>query len=666
MNDSTPAAQSDGNYQVVALKYRPQSFGDLIGQDHIAMALSNAINQSRVGHAYLFTGARGVGKTSSARIFAKCLNCENGPSTTPCNECDICQAVSAGEDVDVLEIDGASNRGIDEIRSLRSNAAVRPSRCRYKIYIIDEVHMLTMPAFNALLKTLEEPPGHVKFIFCTTDPQKIPITVLSRCQRFDFSPVQTDQIAQSLREIADQEGVAADVEALALLARRANGSMRDSQSLLEQLFSFCDDRIDVEHVHQLLGTADVGRIGEIASAMVAKDPATTLSLIHQASHEGVNSGQLASQLLGYFRDAMAVRVGCGTDTLLTCTGSDLKSLTEISDQLGLETVLTIVQVLDSAVVKMQSSLHARILLEVAAMRVCNLENLDAIADLAKQIVAGNTGQSNAIRPSVSPPPSRKIELTKVTPSTTSKKNEIAEPLGAETLPIPQTDADGSIPVSYSATSELVDRNTGSMATAAAVAHPAHAPKASHLSSQPVVSLATTAAPTHDGSQVAMVIAPAASASIKSTHVTKATTDQSAAKSGPPLSQLELERLWGRMVEAMGDMTGEMAAGYETIEWSGGHVIATLKEPYHASECNRTERKQKIESTLQEISGRRIVVGFKVSEKSAVAENQSIPRLSRSQQMRKLQENEFIKQAMDLFTADIVSFYKGKPAASSKG
>ena len=244
---STEANPTDPNasnqYQVVALRYRPQAFGDLVGQGHVARALSNAIESNRVGHAYLFTGARGVGKTSSARIFAKCLNCAKGPTPTPCNECDICNSVSVGEDVDVLEIDGASNRGIDEIRQLRSNAAIRPGRGRYKIYIIDEVHMLTQQAFNALLKTLEEPPGHVKFIFCTTDPQKIPITVLSRCQRYDFSPVQPNEITNRLKEIADNEGVKASDEALQLLARRANGSMRDSQSLLEQLFSFCGDDI---------------------------------------------------------------------------------------------------------------------------------------------------------------------------------------------------------------------------------------------------------------------------------------------------------------------------------------------------------------------------------------------------------------------------------------
>src|SRR6186713_2512816 len=210
----------DSEYVVVARRYRPQDFSQLIGQDQVSQALANAITTNRVGHAYLFTGARGVGKTSTARIFAKALNCVNGPTTTPCGVCDICQGIASGGDVDVIEIDGASNRGIDEIRQLRSNVNVRPSRARFKIYIIDEVHMLTMQAFNALLKTLEEPPEHVKFIFCTTEAEKIPITILSRCQRFDFAGVQTASIAQRLEQIAKAEGVEVESEAIEVLARR--------------------------------------------------------------------------------------------------------------------------------------------------------------------------------------------------------------------------------------------------------------------------------------------------------------------------------------------------------------------------------------------------------------------------------------------------------------
>ena len=195
-----PKENENAEYVVVARRYRPQTFGDLIGQQHVAESLEAAIQTGRVGHAYLFTGARGVGKTSAARILAKALDCAAGPTVIPCNQCEICLGVNGGEDVDVLEIDGASNRGIDEIRQLRSNVNIRPSRARFKIYIIDEVHMLTPPAFNALLKTLEEPPEHVKFIFCTTEPTKIPITVLSRCQRFDFAGIETEFIRERLAQ----------------------------------------------------------------------------------------------------------------------------------------------------------------------------------------------------------------------------------------------------------------------------------------------------------------------------------------------------------------------------------------------------------------------------------------------------------------------------------
>ena len=254
---------SPHSYVVVARRYRPQTFDELIGQEHVAQALSNAIATNRVGHAYLFTGARGVGKTSAARILAKALNCQKGPTPVPCNQCDICQSISSGEDVDVLEIDGASNRGIDEIRQLRQNAGVRPSRSRFKIYIIDEVHMLTREAFNALLKTLEEPPEHVKFIFCTTEPTKIPITILSRCQRFDFAGILTRSIRQRLEQIVAAEGVEAEPEALEVLARRAAGSMRDSQSLLEQLLAFSPGRITVAEVHAMLGTAGEERLAAL-------------------------------------------------------------------------------------------------------------------------------------------------------------------------------------------------------------------------------------------------------------------------------------------------------------------------------------------------------------------------------------------------------------------
>src|SRR5688572_29820136 len=287
-----PAARE---YVVVARRYRPQDFSQLIGQGQVAQALANAITTNRVGHAYLFTGARGVGKTSTARIFAKALNCVRGPTIAPCGECDVCQGIASGQDMDVIEIDGASNRGIDEIRQLRSNVNVRPSRARFKIYIIDEVHMLTTQAFNALLKTLKEPPEHVKFIFCTTEADKIPITVLSRCQRFDFSPIELKSIVERLRLICQTEGIQAEDEALQIIARRAAGSMRDSQSLLEQLLSFGGRRITVTDVNSMLGTADSGRLATLMGLIANHDGAAVLREVNAAIQEGVDPGALCEQ-----------------------------------------------------------------------------------------------------------------------------------------------------------------------------------------------------------------------------------------------------------------------------------------------------------------------------------------------------------------------------------
>jgi DNA polymerase III subunit gamma/tau len=396
------ADPSQRNYVVVARRYRPQTFEDLVGQEQVGRAMRNAIATGRVGHAYLFTGARGVGKTSTARILAKALNCQQGPTATPCNECDICQSISVGGDVDVLEIDGASNRGIDEIRQLRSNVGVRPSRSRYKIYIIDEVHMLTVPAFNALLKTLEEPPEHVKFIFCTTDPEKVPITVLSRCQRFDFAPVGQQEIVQRLTEIVQNEGVTADEEALQVLARRAAGSMRDSQSLLEQLLSYCGGQITADDVYQMLGAARGAALAEITSKLIERDAAGALDTASAALAQGVDAGQLAEQLLGYFRDLMTTAVGGRADLLLHAMPSEHGELKALGERAGLSTLLAAAQILDQTIVRMRQSPHTRVLLEMALIRICQLEQLDQISQLAAQLQSGKpltiAGSPSAGRP----------------------------------------------------------------------------------------------------------------------------------------------------------------------------------------------------------------------------------------------------------------------------
>lgn len=377
------------DYTVIARRFRPQSFGDVIGQDRVATALRNAISAGRVAHAYLFTGARGVGKTSMARILAKTLNCPNTKAGDPCHACDICQSIAAGNDVDVLEIDGASNRGIEDVRALRSNVTVRSMRSPNKIYIIDEVHMLTREAFNALLKTLEEPPGNVKFIFCTTEPQKLPDTILSRCQRFDFGTINIESIRGALQNIAAAEQVDVAPAAIDLVARRAAGSMRDSQSLFDQLLAFGGKRVDVEDVHRLLGTAPDERLIELFDACIARQPAEVLQRFSATLASGAQLAEFTDQLLLYCRDIMVLAAGAANSEPLSVGPDRLGDLQRQATAWGLRTVLAALQILSDAKARMRGVTYGRVLAESALLRLSILADLDSLADIA---VAVRTGQ----------------------------------------------------------------------------------------------------------------------------------------------------------------------------------------------------------------------------------------------------------------------------------
>jgi DNA polymerase-3 subunit gamma/tau len=375
-------------YTVLARRFRPQSFGEVVGQEQISQALRNAISAGRVAHAYLFTGARGVGKTSTARILAKSLNCPSAKDGDPCNECEICQSISVGSDVDVLEIDGASNRGIDEIRTLRANVNVKPMRCRYKIYIIDEVHMLTKEAFNALLKTLEEPPANVKFIFCTTEPQKVPDTILSRCQRFDFGTIATATIKQRLAEIAQAEGVEVAPAALELVARRAAGSMRDSQSLFDQLLAFGGKQVGVDDVHRLLGTAPDDRLIDLTATLIARDRGKALGLLQESLEMGAQLSELTDQLLAYFRDLMVLGAGAGEAPLMAVAEEQRPVLVKQAKQWGLMSIMAALQILAESKARMKGVTYGRILAELALVRIGSLEDLDQLGELVGLLRSG--------------------------------------------------------------------------------------------------------------------------------------------------------------------------------------------------------------------------------------------------------------------------------------
>ena len=393
-------------YQVVARRYRPQRFADLVGQEHVARGLAGAIESGRIGHAYLFTGARGVGKTSAARIYAKALECEHRKDGEPCNACGLCEAIAAGHSVDVIEVDAASNRGIDEIRQLRQNVAVRPAAGRFKTYIIDEVHMLTREAFNALLKTLEEPPPHVKFVLCTTEPEKLPITILSRCQRFDFQSVSPGAIAGRLAQIVEAEGVRMAPEAVGLIARRAAGSMRDSQSLLEQLLGVAaaETEIGVEQVQALIGIGSEEKIGRLLQAIVDRDAAGALAALTEALAGGADAGGVLEQLLASLRDCLVASVGCGPETLLAGEGYGV-DLAAIGRATGTETLLAMLQIIDHSLARMRQSTHSTVLAEMAVVRLASLEDLDSLTEVIERVAAGaSPPPAPAERPQKKKPP----------------------------------------------------------------------------------------------------------------------------------------------------------------------------------------------------------------------------------------------------------------------
>ncbi len=369
-------------YLVLARKWRPQNFTDLIGQEHVSQTLSNAIRSGRIHHAFLFTGARGVGKTSAARILAKALNCEEALSDQPCGTCSSCLQITAGNDLDVLEIDGASNTGVDDVRELRENIRYLPSRSRFKIFIIDEVHMLSTNAFNALLKTLEEPPEHAKFIFATTEPHKIPITILSRCQRFDFRKIPLAKVAGRLREIADAEKLTISDRSLSLVARQGEGSMRDALSTLDQVIAFSGEEVDDEAVQSLLGMVDRRLLLDTVEAVIQRDSRRALDSVRRVDQLGLALRQFTQDLLEMFRGMVICKVVEEPADMLDLVGDELKDLKALAEDASLEDLQRIVTLL----MKTQSELvHSGYPLLTLEMSLVRLATLAPSQDLGKLI-----------------------------------------------------------------------------------------------------------------------------------------------------------------------------------------------------------------------------------------------------------------------------------------
>jgi DNA polymerase-3 subunit gamma/tau len=592
---SLPEGNEAADYVVVARRYRPQTFVDLVGQQHVSEALEAAIQTGRVGHAYLFTGARGVGKTSAARILAKALDCVEGPTITPCNQCDICLGVNSGEDVDVLEIDGASNRGIDEIRQLRSNVNIRPSRARLKIYIIDEVQQLTRDAFNALLKTLEEPPEHVKFIFCTTEPSKIPITVLSRCQRFDFAGIETVAIRARLAQIAEAEGTEITDDALELLARRAAGSMRDGQSLLEQLLALTETPIHTDAVHRMLGTAESTRLLELASHVANADPASVLGTLDSAVDEGVDEGQLIDQLMGIFRDCMVALSGCEKEAFQhATTAEEAKTIQNIGDRMGLETVLAVLGVLQRTQADMRYSTAQRTLTELALVRCCRLEGMEQISTLLSRLDAVEglpVKDTKDTKKKLSLPPAE----GKTTAKPVSSKSSVSEkPTARKQEPPPEATPKKKLPSSRT------------------------------LSTTDTADVATQPQPTHASS-----------------------------KDPIPLTERSAAEVWEQARSQLSGIVLANAGEFHSLEvTAAGQLRILFIEKYYIckSVCERPEHARKIAEAVSAAAGQPIRVEFDLLQEE-IDESPAVPRAAQRQESRiAVAANPLVQRAQQLFGA----------------
>ncbi len=392
-------------YTVLARKYRSQTFDDVVGQEPISRTLKNAIETGRVAHAYLFTGTRGVGKTTMARILAKALNCLEAkePTTTPCCKCGSCTAISTGEDIDVIEIDGASNRGIDEIRTLRENAIYRPARSRYKIYIIDEVHMLTVPAFNALLKTLEEPPEHVKFILATTEANKVLATIQSRCQRFDFSNISPKAIAGQLKSILKQEKIKFEEDLILPVARMANGSMRDALSLLDRLISTGVQPLTAKLLEEFLGQPNAEKVNKLVEQIGDGNAAGTLVAVEDLIGSGLGEAQIGDALIESMRDLLVLR-SAGADTdLLILTGGQREKANELAQKFDAAALIYNITALEKLRWSIKNSDTPRALLDASLLRFALSEHFLNVDELLSRASGGPAAAAVKKKAPIVPP-----------------------------------------------------------------------------------------------------------------------------------------------------------------------------------------------------------------------------------------------------------------------
>ncbi len=583
-------------YQVFARKFRPENFEEVVGQDTVTQILRNAVKTGRIPQSFLFAGPRGVGKTSTARILAKALNCIKKPEPTdsPCGTCEICQEITRANSLDVLEIDGASNRGIEEIRTLRENVKFKPAGSRFKIYIIDEVHMLTGEAFNALLKTLEEPPEHVKFIFATTEPHKVPLTILSRCQRFNFKRIPADAIAEKIREIAKAEGLKADEKALYLIARASDGSLRDAETLLDQLGALSEGKIREEDVLLALGLAGSDTFLELLAALQKKDAKKILSLIEDLYEAGKDFVQFGRGLFELFRNLLLLQIGQGAESFIELGPESKKDLEQFKNIFSREELLLILSLLQNLQGDLRRALAPpKLLIEIAFLKLLHLEGLHAVKELMGKAEESSRGMSLPGQPRLD---------TGRNPVASKKNSNFAE---ADNMTKSHPERSG--------TSSSAAKPRGSCP-----------PKA-----DPPLAEDPSAASRLQDDAARQMASPVASFSLD-----------------------EIEKVWPQVVEAVKAKemsTGMFLAEAEPVEVSEEGVIVGLPEEFnfHKEMLERPEKRRMIEGIFTGLLGREAKIQFVTTRlfKEEVAAQKATAK-NPAEDPSKLPD--IVRQAMDVF------------------
>jgi len=392
-------------YQVIARKYRPQSFADVVNQEHVKTTLENAIAQNRIAHGYIFSGQRGTGKTTVARILARCLNCVHGPTNKPCGVCASCTEIAAGGSVDVIEIDAASNRGINEMRELRENVRYQPARDRYKVFIIDEAHQITNEAFNALLKTIEEPPAWAVFVLCTTEAHKIPATIASRCQHFSFRSVDFEELVARIAWICEQEGIQTDSEVLSVLAQAGEGSVRDSLSALDQAIACCGEKLQAAEVRALLGAFSLAALEQVSRALAEGSAARVLEVVNDLERNGHNLQHFSRELARYLRNLLVAKIAGGETRLIAASAGERRKLAEIAAQFSEEDLTRYLQLALDLFGDLQYSLQPRFHLEIGLVRMVHAGRLTSIEEALAGLAGEPAPRAAAPAPRTHPAPS---------------------------------------------------------------------------------------------------------------------------------------------------------------------------------------------------------------------------------------------------------------------